>query len=487
MRTIYSIILLLFAVGVISYTPSFPKENNVIVLTEATIDEALQTIPKLIIKFYAPWCPHCLALAPEYATAAGSKEIKEMGVAFAKVDVEYHSALLKKYGIRGFPTLIYFENGTKKKGYNGGRDALEIIKWFTKQLISPSETLTKYEEVQSKYENSKEVSLVYFGNDSKKIEVYNSVAINDNDHEYGLCKDKTIMKKYNVDEETMVLFKPFDERKEILKGKDLTKDSIKTLIKENEYPLIVDLTEGIQISISGRKDGLFVFRKEPNEQMDKEIKKIAHQYKGKLQFVIANTTGHVESKIMNYLGYNKTEQNNSTKIVLLDHVKDGNKWKFTDKYSEENLIKFINDWIKGKYVPPVKSEEIPKEQKGAIYKLVNKSFKKEVLENDLDVFVKFYSPYCGHCKRLAPAYEEMAKKFESQKDKVRIAEFDMSSNDFDLLKINGYPTLIFWKAGEKDKPIHYSGDRSVTDLTNFVVKNAKHQLATNKTEPKADL
>ena len=88
---------------------------------------------------------------------------------------------------------------------------------------------------------------------------------------------------------------------------------------------------------------------------------------------------------------------------------------------------------------------------------------------------------------MAPAYEEMAKKFESQKDKVRIAEFDMSSNDFDLLKINGYPTLIFWKAGEKDKPIHYLGDRSVTDLTNFVVKNAKHQLATNKTEPKADL
>ena len=203
--------------------------------------------------------------------------------------------------------------------------------------------------------------------------------------------------------------------------------------------------------------------------------------------MIANNTGKIEGKVMNYLGYNKTEQDNSTKIVLVDHVKDGNKWKFTEKYSEENLVKFINDWVNGKYVAPTKSEDIPKEQNGPIYKLVNKSFKKEVLENDLDVFVKFYSPYCGHCKRLAPAYEEMAKKFEGQKDKVRIAEFDMSSNDFELFPINGYPTLIFWKAGEKDKPIHYSGDRSVTDLTNFVLKNAKHQISNEKNQSKGDL
>lgn len=473
MNKYYSLLLISLICYSYSYQPSFPKENNVLVLTEQTIDEAIASFPYLIIKFYAPWCPHCQELAPEYASAAGSEEIKQLGVTFAEVDVEFHSQLADKFDVTGYPTLILFEKGKKKMNYDGGRDKNTIILWFNKNLVSPLEPLKAIQDIK-RYEDSKKVTIVYFGNNKDDINVLNSYSLEDNEREYGHCTDKNLMKKYNIEDGTLVLFKPFDERKEYLK--DITKDNIKKLIHDNENPLIVDLEKGVLHSIYGGADSLFIFRKSPNELFDEQIKKIAYKFKGKIQFVLTEANGEIEAHVLDYLDYNTTIDDLSTKIILLEHKRDANKWVFDKPFSEENLSKFIQDWLDGKYIAPIKSEEIPPEQKGPIYKLVQKSFEPDAIFNDLDVLVKFYSPYCGHCKKLAPTYEQLAIKYAAQKDKIRIAEFDMSMNDFTLFDINGYPTIILFKADDKTKPLIYEGDRSLEDLVKFVETYSSHEL-----------
>merc|ERR1712107_905752 len=42
---------------------------------------------------------------------------------------------------------------------------------------------------------------------------------------------------------------------------------------------------------------------------------------------------------------------------------------------------------------------------------VAKNFDELVMKNEKDVLVEFYAPWCGHCKKLTPVYEELGEKW----------------------------------------------------------------------------
>lgn len=108
--------------------------------------------------------------------------------------------------------------------------------------------------------------------------------------------------------------------------------------------------------------------------------------------------------------------------------------------------------------------------------IVAKSYQDLVIDNDKDVLLEFYAPWCGHCKALAPKYDELAEKYSAFSDKVTIAKIDATANDVPD-DISGFPTIKLFKAGSKDEPIEYSGARSVEALAEFVRDNGSHKVA----------
>src|SRR5436190_12058757 len=107
----------------------------------------------------------------------------------------------------------------------------------------------------------------------------------------------------------------------------------------------------------------------------------------------------------------------------------------------------------------------------AVLDLIPKNFDKIVLESGKPTLVEFFAPWCGHCKNLAPIYEDLAKAFEFANDKVQIAKVDADAEK-DLGKrfgVQGFPTLK-WFDGKSDEPIEYDGGREFDDLVKFITE-----------------
>ena len=147
----------------------------------------------------------------------------------------------------------------------------------------------------------------------------------------------------------------------------------------------------------------------------------------------------------------------------------------TKKITEKEITKFVTDFVAGKIEPSIKSEPIPEKQEGPVTVIVAHNYKDIVLDDKKDVLVEFYAPWCGHCKALAPKYEELASLYTSFSDKVTIAKVDATANDVPE-EIGGFPTIKLYPAGSKDTPIDYNGSRSIEDLITFIKENGKHKV-----------
>jgi protein disulfide-isomerase A6 len=108
---------------------------------------------------------------------------------------------------------------------------------------------------------------------------------------------------------------------------------------------------------------------------------------------------------------------------------------------------------------------------GAVVELTPSTFGDVVLKSGKPALVEFFAPWCGHCKNLAPVYEELATGLQYASDKVTIASVDADDHK-SLGKeygISGFPT-IKWFDGKSNKPTDYSGGRDLESLTKFITE-----------------
>ncbi|KAH0556133.1 hypothetical protein GP486_005935 [Trichoglossum hirsutum] len=103
---------------------------------------------------------------------------------------------------------------------------------------------------------------------------------------------------------------------------------------------------------------------------------------------------------------------------------------------------------------------------GASEPLTAESFQDKVTTTQDPWFVKFYAPWCHHCLAMAPVWEELGREM---KGKLNIGEVncDLEVRLCKDVRLRGYPTILFFKGGER---IEYDGLRGLGDFVDFAQK-----------------
>jgi len=446
------------------------KDEGVLVLTESNFQETIDSTEFILVEFYAPWCGHCKALAPEYAKAAQALAEKDSPILLGKVDATEEGKLAEQFGVRGYPTLKFFRNG-KPLEYTGGRTSDTIITWLEKKTGPPAKTLEDVDSAKALIEDN-EVAIIGFFKDveSADAKTFLSVAGGMDEYPFGIASDAAVLSEYAIEGDSgIVLFKKFDEGRANLEG-EVTKESITKFVAGNALPLVIEFNQDTAQKIfSGEIKShllLFVSAKADAYAAQVEVAKtVAKENKGELLFVTINTDEDDHKRIMEFFGLEESELP-SMRIIKLEE--DMSKYKPDNtELSEENVRAFVNAYKAGELKPHLMSEEIPEDwDKEPVKVLVGKNFKEVALDTNKHVLVEFYAPWCGHCKSLEPTYNELGEKFKDSEDIV-IAKMDSTANEIEEVKVEGFPTIKLFKKGD-NSIIDYNGKRTLEGMAAFL-------------------
>jgi len=461
------------------------KDEGVLVLTEKNFQEALDANEFILVEFYAPWCGHCKALAPEYAKAAGILAEKGSSIALAKLDATEEPKIAEQFEVRGYPTLKFFRNG-KDTEYNGGRTADTIVTWLEKKTGPPAKTLATVDEAKA-FVAENDIAVIGFfeSADSDGAKAFLAAAGNMDDFPFGITTEAAVLAEYKA--AGVVIFKNFDEGRNDLEG-EVTEESVATFVAGNSLPLVVDFSQDTAQKIfSGDiKSHLLLFMSAAAEDHAAKVeiaRGIAKDHKGQMLFVTINTDEEDHKRIMEFFGMEESELP-SMRIIKLEE--DMSKFKPTStELSDSNIRAFVKSYLAGELKPHLMSEEIPEDwDKEPVKVLVAKNFEAVAKDTTKDVLVEFYAPWCGHCKQLTPIWDKLGEKYKDH-ESIIIGKMDSTANELEDIKVQGFPTIKLIQK-ETNKIIDYNGERTLDGFVKFLESGGVHGAAAEGDDEEED-
>lgn len=98
---------------------------------------------------------------------------------------------------------------------------------------------------------------------------------------------------------------------------------------------------------------------------------------------------------------------------------------------------------------------------------------KTVFSSTKPTMVLFYAPWCGHCNKMKPDYEELKKKYMKNPNKnVVMINCDDHKEFASKAGVQGFPTIRLYKNPKDDKYVDYDGPRTAEAIETFLSDNA---------------
>ncbi|XP_032101009.1 protein disulfide-isomerase A4 isoform X1 [Sapajus apella] len=463
-----------------------PPPEVTLVLTKENFDEVVNDADIILVEFYAPWCGHCKKLAPEYEKAAKELSKRSPPIPLAKVDATAETDLAKRFDVSGYPTLKIFRKG-RPFDYNGPREKYGIVDYMIEQSGPPSKEILTLKQVQEFLKDGDDVIIIgaFKGESDPAYQQYQDAANNlREDYKFHHTFSTETAKFLKVSQGQLVVMQPekfqskYEPRSHVMDVQQgSTEDlAIKDFILKHALPLVGHrkasndakrYTRRPLVVVYYSVDFSFDYRAATQFWRSKvlEVAKDFPEY----TFAIADEEDYAGE--VKDLGL--SESGEDVNAAILDE--SGKKFAMEpEEFDSDTLREFVTAFKKGKLKPVIKSQPVPKNNKGPVKVVVGKTFDSIVMDPKKDVLIEFYAPWCGHCKQLEPVYNSLGKKYKGQKGLV-IAKMDATANDVpsDRYKVEGFPTIYFAPSGDKKNPVKFEGgDRDLEHLSKFIEEHA---------------
>merc|ERR1712176_558306 len=247
----------------------------------------------------------------------------------------------------------------------------------------------------------------------------------------------------------IVLFRHFEEKVNAYGGA-ADKDALISFVKPLMVPTVFEFSEDeIEAIFGNQQNTAILFRDPADKDADfmKTYEEAAKTHKGKVLFSYSGITDGIQERLAEFMGVTKDH----LPVLRIIMPADMKKFQYPGKVSEltvESVGTYVQDVIDGKVKPFLKSEKPVDNTGKPVSVVVGENFEEIVKDTNKDVLVKYYAPWCGHCKKLAPVWDELGDAYADNANVV-IAKMDGTENEIDGLSWRGFPTLKFYPAGKK--------------------------------------
>ena len=367
----------------------------------------------------------------------------------------------------------FLSRNGEKSDYKGGRTKDTIISWTTKKSGPPSAAI-ECAALKEKVESDVKFLIAYFGSVESKLHTDVHLPFADSEdsiifvHAPAECAADHGL---SAEGDKIVLFRKFDELVNLYDG-EADKESVQKWVKSLKVPTFFELSQEIMPAVFGEKQNvtvLFINKDDLEAAYVKEFEKAATTNKGKSLFAWANINEGIGKKLGDHFGV-KNDSVPAVRFLVVDgmlkYVYEGSVADLT----VATATKFVDDVLAGALKPHLKSAEPVDNTGKALTEIVGTNWKEIVHDETKDVLVKYYAPWCGHCKKLAPVWDQLAEHYKDNENLV-IAKFDATANEAEGVKVRGYPTLIFYPKDNK-AGVDYKDKRELDDFKNWLDKNS---------------
>jgi protein disulfide-isomerase A1 len=398
------------------------------------------------------------------------------------VDATEEKELGKRFKIEGFPTLKFFRGSADAMSdYGGGRTKADIVAWVTKKSAPATVPVSTQAEVTAAVEASEVAFLGLFtAAESPLSKAFSTLASASEAGAFLVAvgpEASALRTAYGVGAgDVVIALNTFEgQANQVVLEEGAPLDAF---VSGNSLPHVVAFSQATVSKIfAGAIKTHYLLFADPSAAatyapLIASFRTLAAGSVGELLFVSVDPKGEGNDKILQYFGV--TDANIPTAAIVKMGDAGMKKFMFADAGVAggdlgEGLGEFLAAFKKGALKPSLKSQPIPApDATSDVRVLVGKNFDAEVLEGPEKLaLVEFYAPWCGHCKSLAPIWEELGTFYKGDSS-VGVFKMDATENEVDVPGVNvkGFPTIIGFVKGADGKKnvVEYDGAR---DLKGF--------------------